>query len=85
LPVVIVVAGPEKIDNAEAHKFEMHRQGAVQMTEFLQVKDDGIFGVARMAGDGAKDDLNSASKNLESSPQGRGEMGVSQPRRRHSN
>jgi len=33
LPVVIVVAGPEKIDNAEAHKFEMHRQGAVQMTD----------------------------------------------------
>jgi len=64
LAVVIVVAGPEKIDNAEAHKFEMHRQGAVQMTEFLQVKDDGIFGVARMAGDGAKTILTPPEKTL---------------------
>ena len=54
LPVVVFVAGPEKIDNAEAHKFETYRQGAVQITEFLQVKDDGIFHVARMAGDGEK-------------------------------
>ncbi len=64
LPVVVFVAGPEKIDNAEAHKFEMHRQGAVQMTEFLQVKDDGIFGVARMAGDGAKTILTPPQKTL---------------------
>src|SRR3984893_19548372 len=54
LPVVVFVAGPEKIDNAEAHKFEVFRQGAVQITEFLQVKADGIFGVARMAGNGDK-------------------------------
>jgi hypothetical protein len=54
LPVVVFVAGPEKIDNAEAHKFETYRQSAVQITEFLQVKDDGIFHVARMAGDGEK-------------------------------
>src|SRR6202049_2703392 len=52
LPVVVFVAGPEKIDNAAAPKFEVHRQGAVRITEFLQVKDDGIFDVARMPGDG---------------------------------
>jgi len=42
----------------------MHRQGAVQITEFLQVKDDGIFGVARMAGDGEKTILTPAQKTL---------------------
>src|SRR5438552_16582993 len=52
LPVVVFVAGPEKIDNAEAHKSETRRQGAVQITEFLQVKDDGSFDGARLPGDG---------------------------------
>jgi hypothetical protein len=64
LPVVIFAAGPEKIDNAEAHKFERHGQGAVQITEFLQVKEDGIFGVARMAGDGEKTILTPPQKTL---------------------
>jgi hypothetical protein len=64
LPVLVFVAGPEKIDNAEAHKFEMHRQGAVQITEFLQVKDDGIFDVARMPGDGEKTILTPPQKTL---------------------
>src|SRR5438552_5233206 len=64
LPVIVFVAGREKIDNAEAHKFEMHRQGAVQITEFLQVKDDGIFDVARMPGDGEKTILTPPQKTL---------------------
>jgi hypothetical protein len=64
LPVVVFVAGPEKIDNAEAHKFEMFRQGAVQITEFLQVTDDGIFGLARMARDGEKTILTPPQKTL---------------------
>ena len=64
LPVVIFVAGSEKIDNTEAHKFEMHRQGSTQITEFLQVTDHGIFGVARMAGDGEKTILTPPQKTL---------------------
>jgi hypothetical protein len=64
LPVVIFVAGSEKIDNAEAHKFERYGQGAVQITEFLQVKEDGIFGIARMAGDGEKTILTPPQKTL---------------------
>ena len=64
LPVVIFVAAPEKIDNIEVHKFEMHGQGTVQITEFLQVKDDGIFGIARMAGDDEKSILTPPQKTL---------------------
>jgi hypothetical protein len=64
LPVVIFAAGSEKIDKAEAHKFEMHRQGSIQITEFLQVTDDGIFGLARMARDGEKTILTPPQKTL---------------------
>src|SRR6202795_1253726 len=64
LPVVIFVAGSEKIDNPEANKFEMHRQGSTQITEFLQVTDHGIFSVARMAGDGEKTILTPPQKTL---------------------
>jgi hypothetical protein len=64
LPVVIFVSGSEKIDNAEAHKFERYDQGAVQITEFLQVKEDGIFGVARMARGGEKTILTPPQKTL---------------------
>jgi hypothetical protein len=47
LPVAIIVTGSEKIDGVEAHKFEMRRQGAVQVIQFLQVTEQGIFELAR--------------------------------------
>jgi hypothetical protein len=47
LPVTITVAGSEKIDNVEAHKFELRRDGQLQTIQFLQVNEQGAFELAR--------------------------------------
>jgi len=47
LPVTITIAGSEKIDNVEVHKFELRRQGVVQTIQFLQINEQGIFELAR--------------------------------------
>jgi len=54
LPVTISVAGSEKIDNVEVHKFELRRQGAVQTIQFLQVNELGVFELARGDGSGER-------------------------------
>ncbi len=64
LPVVIKVGGTEKIDGVEAHRFELHRQGAVQAVQFVQVSDQGVFELARGNGQGDKVKYNHPQKML---------------------
>ena len=64
LPVTITVAGSEKIDNVEVHKFEMRRQGALQTIQFLQVNEQGIFEVARGDESGERIKFNPPQKAL---------------------
>jgi hypothetical protein len=51
LPVTMFVAGTEKIDGVETKKYELHRQGKVQLTEFFKLDDAAVTAIAR-AGDG---------------------------------
>ena len=64
VPVAIIVAGSEKIEGVEAHKFEMRRQGTVQVVQFLQVNEQGIFEIARGDGIGERINLNPPQKTL---------------------
>jgi hypothetical protein len=63
-PVTITVTGSERIDNVEVHKFELRRLGAVQVIQFLQVNEQGMFEVARGDGSGERIDLTPAQKIL---------------------
>lgn len=47
LPVTITVTGAEKIDNVNAHKVELRRDGKLQTIQFLQVNEQGVFELAR--------------------------------------
>ena len=48
LPVSVVVAGSEKIDGVDTTKYELIRQGTVQLTEFFKVEDKGVTAIARI-------------------------------------
>jgi len=53
LPLSVSVAGTDKIDGVEVTKYELHRQGTVQLTEFFKVDDAGVTAIARNpAGEG---------------------------------
>jgi len=46
-PLKIFIARGEKIDGVDTLRWEMHRQGAVQLTEFLVVKKGAVTVMAR--------------------------------------
>jgi hypothetical protein len=64
LPVTITVAGSEKIDNVNVHKFELRRNGIVQTIQFLQVNEQGVFELARRDESGERIRLSPAQKIL---------------------
>ena len=68
LPISIFVAGTEKIDGVETYKYELERQGRVQLTEFLQVTDAGVIAFARADSDGEKAKLTPPQKILSFPP-----------------
>jgi hypothetical protein len=68
LPVRIFIAGTEKIDGIETIKYELHRQGRVQLTEFLKVDEKGVTALARSAEDGEKSKLDPPQKILSFPP-----------------
>lgn len=72
LPVTITVTGSEKIDGVEVHKFEMRRQDSLQVIQFLQVNEQGMFELARGDESGERIKLSPPQKIL-SFPLGVGE------------
>lgn len=48
LPVSVVAAGSEKIDSVDTTKYQLIRQGTVQLTEFFAVDDKGVTAIARI-------------------------------------
>ena len=52
LPISIYAAGPQQIDGVETQKFETHRQGKVQLTEYFKVDDSAVTAIARAGDDG---------------------------------
>ena len=64
LPVTTIVTGSEKIDDVEVHRFETRRQGAVQVIQFLQVDERGVFELARGDGSGERIKLTPPQKTL---------------------
>ena len=68
LPVIIVVAGKEKIDGVDTIKYELRRQERVQLTEFLKVDENGVTAVARSGEDGEKSQLAPPQKILSFPP-----------------
>jgi hypothetical protein len=68
LPVIIFVAGTEKIDGVETTRYDLYRQGRVQLTEFLKVDETGVTAVARSAGEGEKSKLDPPQKILSFPP-----------------
>src|SRR5256885_16768828 len=47
VPVSVFISGTEKIDGVETIKYETHRQGHVQLIEFLQVDENAVTAMAR--------------------------------------
>lgn len=68
LPVTIFVAGKETIHSVETIKYELRRQGRVQLTEFLKVDESGVSALARSAEDGEKSELAPPQKILSFPP-----------------
>ena len=68
LPVIIFAAGTEKIDGIETTRYDLYRQGRVQLTEFLKVDENGVTAVARSAEDGEKSKLEPPQKILSFPP-----------------
>ena len=68
LPVIIFVAGTENIDGIETTRYDLYRQGRVQLTEFLKVDEKGVTAVARSAEDGEKSKLDPPQKILSFPP-----------------
>jgi hypothetical protein len=64
LPVQIFAAASEKVDGVNTTRYEMHRQGAIQLIEFLQVTNDAVTAVMRADTDGTKFKLNPPQKIL---------------------
>jgi hypothetical protein len=64
LPITISVAGSEKIDHVEAHKFELRRAGKLQTIQFLQVNEQGVFELARSDESGERIKLDPPQKIL---------------------
>jgi hypothetical protein len=57
LPVSLFISGTEKIDGVETTKYELHRQGRVQLVEFLKVDESAITAMARSDAEAEKDKL----------------------------
>jgi hypothetical protein len=68
LPVIIFAAGTEKIDGIETTRYDLYRQGRVQLTEFLKVDEQGVTALARSAEDGEKSELAPPQKILSFPP-----------------
>jgi hypothetical protein len=51
-PINMFISGTEKIDGVETIKYEMHRQGHVQLIEFLKVDEDRVTAMARSDSEG---------------------------------
>ena len=68
LPVIISAAGTEKTDGIETTRYDLYRQGRVQLTEFLKVDENGVTAVARSAEDGEKSKLEPPQKILSFPP-----------------
>ena len=68
LPVTISVVGKENIGGVETTRYDLYRQGRVQLTEFLKVDENGVTAVARAAEDGEKSKLDPPQKILSFPP-----------------
>jgi hypothetical protein len=47
LPVDIYLSGKQRVGDVDALKYDMYRQGAVSLTEFLTVDEKGVTAIAR--------------------------------------
>jgi hypothetical protein len=52
VPISMFISGTEKIDGVETIKYEMHRQGHVQLIEFLKVDENAVVAMARSDSEG---------------------------------
>ena len=68
LPLILFVAGNQKVDGTETIKYEMHRQGRVQLTEFQQVNESGVTTFARAGSNGEMSKLAPPQKILSFPP-----------------
>ncbi len=68
LPAVIFAAGKENIDGVETTRYDLYRQGRIQLTEFLKVDEDAVTAVARSAEDGEKSKVDPPQKILSFPP-----------------
>jgi hypothetical protein len=52
LPIDIYLSGTQRVGDVDTFKYDMYRQGAVSLTEFLTVDEKGVTAVARSAENG---------------------------------
>jgi hypothetical protein len=52
LPIDIYVTGKQHVGDVDTFKYDMYRQGAVSLTEFLTVDEKGVTAIARSAENG---------------------------------
>jgi hypothetical protein len=52
LPIDIYVTGKQHVGDVDTLKYDMYRQGAVPLTEFLSVDEKGVTAIARSAENG---------------------------------
>ena len=52
LPVESYLAGKQRVGDVDTFKYDMYRQGAVSLTEFLTVDEKGVTAIARSAENG---------------------------------
>jgi hypothetical protein len=64
LPVIMFVAGTENIEGVETTRYDLYRQGRVQLTEFLKVDENGVTALGRSAEDGEKAKIDPPQKIL---------------------
>ncbi len=64
VPVTIRITGTETIDGVEVQRFEMRRQDRLQVIQFIQVNEKGMFEVARGDESGERINLSPPQKIL---------------------
>jgi hypothetical protein len=52
LPIDIYLTGKQRVGDVDTLKYDMYRQGAVSLTEFLTVDEKGVTAIARSAENG---------------------------------
>jgi hypothetical protein len=52
LPIDIYVTGKQRVGDVDTFKYDMYRQGAISLTEFLTVDEKGVTAIARSAENG---------------------------------